>query len=182
MPSLKDLHCFIELPGTDTKLREFGTKYSDGCVETFVAVPNGLQPFAICLNSSDFIAPGLAIYVFIDGVYQCNRNRKDLKLRRPPDRKSLATFRVRQREETQKNGSMIAREWRFEKLNIGQWQCCGERILADLPQQKPTARPKRAQKMCWKTSAASKSLSFAAPVRETPIQGRRLLTMSKPTT
>jgi len=119
MPSLKDLHCFIELPGTDTKLQEFGTIYSDGHVETFVAVPTGPQPFEIHLSSSNFIAPGLAMYVFIDGVYQCNRNRQNLKLRKPPNRKSLIDFRVRQKEEQQKDGTMIARDWRFEKLNIG---------------------------------------------------------------
>lgn len=120
MPSLKDLHCCIELSGTDTKLQEFGTTYSDGCVETFVAVPSGPQPFAIRLSSSDFIAPGLAIYVFIDGVYQCNRNRQNLKLRKPPDRRALVDFRVRQKEEKQKDGSMIARDWKFEKLNLGE--------------------------------------------------------------
>jgi hypothetical protein len=119
MPSLKDLHCFIELPGTDNRLEEFETSYSDGCVETFVAVPNEPQPFAVRLKSSNFIAPGLAMYVFIDGVYQCNRNRQDLKLRKPPDRKSLVDFCVRQKEEKQKDGTMVARDWRFEKLNIG---------------------------------------------------------------
>ena len=119
MPSLKDLHCSIELPDTDTRLQEFATKYTDGCVETFVAVPSGPQPFAIRLHSCDFIAPGLSVYVFIDGVYQCNRNRQNLKLRKPPDRKALVDFRVCQKEEQQKDGSMVAREWRFEKLNIG---------------------------------------------------------------
>jgi len=57
--------------------------------------------------------------VFIDGVYQCNRNRQDLKLQTPPDGRSLVDFTVRQKEEKQKDGTMIAREWRFEKLNIG---------------------------------------------------------------
>jgi hypothetical protein len=120
MPSLKDLHCFIELPGSMNKLEEFGTSYSDGCVEAFVAVPSEPQPFALRLTSSNFIAPGLAMYVFIDGVYQCNRNRQGLKLRKPPDRKSLIDFCVRQKEEKQSDGTMIARDWRFEKLNIGQ--------------------------------------------------------------
>lgn len=57
--------------------------------------------------------------MFIDGVYQCNRNRQDLKLQTPPDGRSLVDFTVRQKEEKQKDGTMIAREWRFEKLNIG---------------------------------------------------------------
>ncbi|KAF2679365.1 hypothetical protein K458DRAFT_394060 [Lentithecium fluviatile CBS 122367] len=118
MPSLKDLDCFIELPGTNNKLQEFGTSYNDGCVEAFVAVPSDSQPFAIRLSSSQFIASGLAMYVFIDGIYQCNRNRQDLRLRKPPDRKTLVNLCVRQKEEMQKDGTLIARDWRFEKLNI----------------------------------------------------------------
>ncbi|KAL1603638.1 hypothetical protein SLS60_005226 [Paraconiothyrium brasiliense] len=118
MPSLKDLHCFIELPDGKTQLRDFGTAYSDGCVESFVAVPGRPQPFAIRLLSSKFIAPGLAMFVFIDGVYQCNRNRQNLKLRKPPDRKSVVDFVVRQKEERHDDGTMIARDWNFERLNI----------------------------------------------------------------
>jgi hypothetical protein len=124
MPSLKDLHCFIELPNGKNQLREFGTTYGDGCVETFVAVPERPQPFSIRLSSSKFIAPGLAMYVFIDGVYQCNRNRQNLKLRKPPDRKSLVEFVVRQKEERQDDGTMIARDWNFERLDIGAMIFC----------------------------------------------------------
>ncbi|KAF2442574.1 hypothetical protein P171DRAFT_316131, partial [Karstenula rhodostoma CBS 690.94] len=118
MPSLKDLNCFIELTNGKTQLREFGTIYGDGCVETFVAVPEQPQPFAIRLSSRKFIAPGLAMYVFIDGVYQCNRNRQNLKLRNPPDRKSLVDFVVRQKEERHDDGMIIARDWNFERLDI----------------------------------------------------------------
>lgn len=119
MPSLKDLHCSIELPDHENQLREFGTAYGDGSVETFLAVPDRAQPFAIRLTSTKFIATGLAMYVFIDGVYQCNRNRQNLKLRNPPDRKALVEFVVRQKEERQDDGTMISRNWNFEKLNIG---------------------------------------------------------------
>ena len=114
MPSLKDLHCAIELSGGTTTrpplLREFNTTYGDG--------PQG---FAIRLSSSRFIAPGLAMYVFIDGVYQCNRNRQNLKLRKPLDRKSLVEFVVRQKEEVVEGGGMVARDWRFEEMDIGMW-------------------------------------------------------------
>ncbi|KAI4611118.1 hypothetical protein J4E83_008061 [Alternaria metachromatica] len=119
MPSLKDLNCAIELSGSQQALREFGTIYGDGFVETFVPVPNKPQSFSIHLTSNKFIAPGVAIFVYVDGVYQCNRNRQDLKLRKPSDSRSLVDFRVRQKEERQKDGSMIAREWAFDKLNIG---------------------------------------------------------------
>ncbi|KNG46574.1 zinc ion binding protein [Stemphylium lycopersici] len=99
-------------------LREFGTIYGDGFVETFVPVPSKPQSFSVHLTSNKFIAPGVAIFVYVDGVYQCNRNRQDLKLRKPSDSRSLVDFRVRQKEEKQKDGSMIAREWTFDKLNI----------------------------------------------------------------
>lgn len=117
MPILKDLTCSIELPESQKALKEFGTVYGDGFVETFVPVPSTAQSFSVHLSSNKFIAPGIAMYVFIDGVYQCNRNRQDLKLRKAPDTCSVVDFRVRQKEEKQLDGSMIAREWKFEKLN-----------------------------------------------------------------
>ncbi|KAF9736183.1 hypothetical protein PMIN04_004114 [Paraphaeosphaeria minitans] len=134
MPSLKDLHCFIELLHGKTRLLEFGTTYGDGCVETFVAVAEQPQAFAISLSSSEFIAPGLAMYVFIDGVYQCNRNRQNLKLRKPPNRESLVNFVVRQKEERQDDGTMIARDWNFEKLDIANeaLEACSSKLLDNL--------------------------------------------------
>ncbi|KAF3001476.1 hypothetical protein E8E13_008543 [Curvularia kusanoi] len=117
MPLLRDLNCSIEPSGDAVPLQEFGTVYGDGVVETFVPVPKKQQTFTVHLSSTNFIAPGIAMYVFIDGIYQCNRNRQNMKLRKPPDRRSLVDFKVRQKEERQKDGSMIAREWTFEKLD-----------------------------------------------------------------
>ncbi|KAF2799137.1 hypothetical protein K505DRAFT_78570 [Melanomma pulvis-pyrius CBS 109.77] len=117
MPSLKGLTCSIELAQTKKPLQEYGTIYNDGFVETFVAVPSKSKPFTVHLTSSDIIAEGLAMYVFIDGIYQCNRNRQNLK-HDPLDPRSFVDFRVRQKEEKQADGTMIAREWVFEKLNI----------------------------------------------------------------
>ena len=119
MPVLKDLSCSIELSEDQEPLQELGTTYGDACVDTFIPVPKKQQTFTVHLSSRNFIAPGIAMYVFIDGVYQCNRNRQNLKLRKPPDRRSLVDFKVRQKEEKQKDGSMIAREWTFEKLDHG---------------------------------------------------------------
>ncbi|EMD94139.1 hypothetical protein COCHEDRAFT_1192284 [Bipolaris maydis C5] len=119
MPSLKDLNCSIELSQTQHALPEYGTTYGDGFVETFVPVPNQPQSFSIHLTSNTLIAPGIAIFVYVDGVYQCNRNRQDIKPRKPSDSRSLVDFRVRQKEERQKDGSMIAREWTFDNLDIG---------------------------------------------------------------
>lgn len=121
MPLLKDLNCSIELAGSQEQLQEYDTSYGDGFVETFIAVPSKPRPFTVHLRSSEYIAPGLAMYVFIDGIYQCNRNRQNLMPRNPHDARSLVDFRVRQKEEKQADGSMIAREWMFEKLNIGQY-------------------------------------------------------------
>ena len=117
MPFLGDLKCSIELSDYQEPLQELGTVYGDGFVETFVPVPRKQQTFTVHLSSRNFIAPGIAMYVFIDGIYQCNRNRQNIKLRRPPDRHSLFDFKVGQKEERQKDGSMIAREWTFEKLD-----------------------------------------------------------------
>ncbi|CAO2656854.1 Nn.00g056570.m01.CDS01 [Neocucurbitaria sp. VM-36] len=103
MPSLKDLTCSIELSDSQKALQEFGTIYKDGIVETFVAVPSRPQSFSVHLTSDKFIAPGLSM--------------QELKLRKPPDSRSLVDFRVRQKEEKQKDGSMVAREWTFEKLS-----------------------------------------------------------------
>jgi hypothetical protein len=121
MPTLKDLNCSIELSESQRKLQEFGTFYGDGFVETFVPVPSKPQSFSIHLTSEKFIAPGISMYVFVDGVYQCNRNRQDLKLRRRSDSRSVVDFTVRQKEEKQKDGSMIAREWKFEKLDTSKF-------------------------------------------------------------
>lgn len=122
MPSLKDLHCSIELGDSHEKLPEYGTIYADGFVETFVAVPSGPKAFAVRLSSSAYIAEGLAMYVYIDGVYQCNRNRQLQERRhngKPLGHRSLVNFLVRQKEQKHKDGTIIARPWAFEELNIG---------------------------------------------------------------
>lgn len=169
MPSLKDVNCAIELTESQHSLREFGTIYGDGFVETFVPVPSKPQSFSVHLTSNKFIAPGVAIFVYVDGVYQCNRNRQDLKLRKPSDSRSLVDFRVRQKEEKQKDGSMIAREWTFDKLNIGQ---SGYDALiwatTNIQQHRPTMRQIFAHQISSKTLAASKYWSCVAPVPAMP--------------
>lgn len=129
MPTLKDLSCSIEVADNRHTLQEFGTTYSDGCVETFVAVPSKPESFSIHLTSDRFIAPGISMYVFVDGVYQCNRNRQDLKLKKGSDSRSVVDFTVRQKEEKQKDGSMIAREWKFDKLDTSK---CSTATVTDL--------------------------------------------------
>lgn len=123
MPTLKDLNCSIELGGSNEKLREYGASYADGVVEAFVAIPPTPKNFTVHLISTGYIAPGLAMFVYIDGVYQCNRNRQGLVI--PDDVNSCnnacVDFRVRQKEERQADGKFMGREWNFEKLNVGSY-------------------------------------------------------------
>ena len=104
MPSLKDLVCSVELESGQA-LQEYMPTYGDGLVETFIAIPDDVNPFTVRLKSTAFIAEGLSMHVFIDGVYQCNRNRIDLvdrsKQGKPLDKRALVDFLVRQKEEKQ---------------------------------------------------------------------------------
>lgn len=122
MPTLKQINCSIELGPSNTKLKEYGARYSDGHVETFVAVPDTDIPFTVHLKSEGYIAPGLAFFVFMDGEYQCNRNRVCLKLPgegvQPQDYET--EFRVRQKEEKTSFGTFVVRDWTFAKLNRGE--------------------------------------------------------------
>lgn len=119
MPTLRELTCSVELFGDQTALREFGTTYNDSLVETFVSVPSKPQSFSIHVISDTISAPGIAIFVFIDGVYQCNRNKPCVRRRRDilSEGKHCVDLRVRQKEETLSNGEMVARMWAFEKLD-----------------------------------------------------------------
>ncbi|KAL2365748.1 hypothetical protein RJZ56_001349 [Blastomyces dermatitidis] len=122
MPTLKQLSCQIEWAGSNVPFKEYGTTYGDGFVECYIAIPNSSTPFSINLRSSGYIAPGLAMFVFMDGVYQCNRNRDDLR----PIPRSLEeirkfrdiSFRVRQREQRLPDGEWIGRHWRFERFQL----------------------------------------------------------------
>ena len=121
MPTLKQINCSIELGPSNTKLKEYGARYSDGHVESFVAVPETDIPFSIHLQSEGYIAPGIAFFVFMDGEYQCNRNRIGLKLPlediQPTDYET--EFCVRQKEEKTSFGTFVVRDWTFAKLNKG---------------------------------------------------------------
>ena len=62
------------------------------------------------------------MYVYIDGEYQCNRFRQNLRM---PDgtttqRQTEVDFRVRQKEEMLEDGTFEGKQWRFENLNIGE--------------------------------------------------------------
>ncbi|CAK1354440.1 unnamed protein product [Cercospora beticola] len=119
MPTLKQISCSLEV-GTNTRLKEYGHTYTDGGVEAFVAIPDAPIPFRVRVTSSGYIAPGLAAYVFMDGAYQCNRNRQKLAMP-PPDsqvdpHEYEVDFTLRQKEEKTSDGLFVAREWTFAQL------------------------------------------------------------------
>lgn len=118
MPTLKQVTCSLELGPNNTKLREYGHRFTDGGVEAFVAVPEADIPFKVHVTSNGYIAPGLAAYLFIDGQYQANRNRQRLQTPSPSTnpREYEVDFYLRQREEKTSEGMFVAREWTFSKL------------------------------------------------------------------
>jgi hypothetical protein len=123
MPTLKQITCSLELGTNGPSLKEYGARYSDGLVETFVAVPDTKIPFSIRLKSKGYIAPGLAAFIFVDGQYHSNRNRIGLKM--PGEgvgpRESEIDFTLRQKEEKTASGRFVGREWSFAELNIGEF-------------------------------------------------------------
>ena len=156
MPKLKQLSCSVEHSPSDEEFAEYQTTYSDGYVQTFIAIPDRPTSFSIHLQSDGYIAPGLAMFVYvsatprpyprpsissnvtrrdevltpslacslltcpiqIDGVYQCNRNRQNLRfpdLNTPKEWTDI-DFRVRQKEEQQPDGTYLGKAWSFGKV------------------------------------------------------------------
>jgi len=123
MPTLNQVRVTIECGPNNIKLREHQVQYSDGFVSSYVAVPTQHKAFNIHVTSEGYIAPGLAIFVFIDGVAQCNRYRADLII---PERGSKkeeteVEFRLRQKEEKFADGKWLGRQWEFADLDVGQY-------------------------------------------------------------
>jgi len=121
MPNLKDLACHVQWADVNVHFQEYGTVYGDGVVETFITVPNHPHAFTIRLTSRRYVAEGLSAIIFIDGNYQCNRNRVNLHPYRKgvPKTRTEIDFVLRQQEEPIGEGMYIGREWRFDDDNIG---------------------------------------------------------------
>lgn len=121
MPTLKSLTCHIENGRTDLPLEEWGTFYQENLVESYIAVPNKDEPFSVHLTSDEYISPGLAMFVFIDGTHQCNRNRRDLVQpgKNTMSSESTVDFRVRQNEERIDDDYFLGRQWTFKELQKG---------------------------------------------------------------
>ncbi|KAL6720667.1 hypothetical protein ACLMJK_002592 [Lecanora helva] len=120
MPNLKQLICNVQWEGSSTSLQEFQTAYGDGYVETYIAVPETPLPFSIHLRSNGYIAPGLGVFVYMDGVYQCNRFRRNLKFtdENTSKQQTEVDFVLYQQEQMQADGTFIAMPWRFSRVNI----------------------------------------------------------------
>lgn len=115
MPTLKQVTCSVILDGPDKALSEYRTRFSDGAVETYIAAPDVDSNFHIHIRADGYIAPGLAAFVYIDGIYQCNRNRPAAT----SHRQSLDLW-LRQKEDCTHGGDFVGRAWSFAKLRIGQ--------------------------------------------------------------
>ena len=131
MPTLKQLTCQIELAGSNLPLREHQTSYGDGLVETFITVPSAQTGFSIHLVSHGYIAAGLGMFVFMDGVYQCNRYRRGLIIptEECPTALTEVDLRVRQKEDPKGEGHFIGRDWTFERSNIGAQNKHNDQVL-----------------------------------------------------
>jgi hypothetical protein len=121
MPTLKQITTSIELGSGDTRLKEYDHRFTDGAVECFIMAPETDIPCHVRITTSGYIAPGLAAYVFIDGEYQCNRNRSCLEV--PAEGVDPAEyeidFKLRQKEEKTSDGYFVARDWFFTPLKTG---------------------------------------------------------------
>ncbi|KAH0541236.1 hypothetical protein FGG08_004292 [Glutinoglossum americanum] len=126
MPKLKQLLCSIEHADSSNPFREYRTYYGDGFVQTHIAVPTAPTPFMLHLSSTGYIAPGLAMFVFMDGVYQCNRNADGLVPLSESTEKGQTEvdFLVRQKEQMLNDDTWVGRDWRFEKFNIVSGEIC----------------------------------------------------------
>ena len=121
MPKLKQLDCQVKWAGSNVPLKEYHVSYGDGFVRSYVAVPPIATPFYIQLKSNGFIAPGLAMFVYIDGEYHCNRNRCNLKSVNEAAAKHEieVDIIVRQREKLIPGGQFVAKQWRFRPDHTG---------------------------------------------------------------
>lgn len=122
MPRLKQIRCSIEVGQRHNELKEYGARYSDGAVEVFVAVPDQKLPFAIRVQSEGYIAPGLAAFIYIDGQYYGNRNKRRLKM--PGEGVDPSQYEIdfifrQQERKRDENGNFVAHDLFFGQLNTG---------------------------------------------------------------
>lgn len=116
--------CYIEAGLNQQRRAEFATTYGDRTVGCYICAPPDDLAFCVHFTADTSLGPGLAIFVFIDGQYQANRNVTGLGNTATAAPSSKMDLRIRQKEETASNGSfMTGREWRFSTLPTGGCQC-----------------------------------------------------------
>jgi hypothetical protein len=138
MPTLRNITCRILWP-EGTQFKEVATTYGDGIVETYIPIPSDRpQKFYIHVQSRGYVYEGLAVVVFIDGVYQCNRNRVNLvrpkngkpiyasePIKRGPKKGqrvnlSEVEWNIRQEEKPLgRRTQFLGSDWRFDDFNQG---------------------------------------------------------------
>ena len=116
MVKLNSLTCTIDSSPPDLPLQEFNPTYGDGFVSTYVLLPPSPGSLSVHLKSLEPVSTGLAVVVFIDGVFQCARHEVSLTGAPLLD----VEFRIRQREDRLAGNQFVAREWRFEKISTGE--------------------------------------------------------------
>ncbi|GAM84193.1 hypothetical protein ANO11243_021860 [Dothideomycetidae sp. 11243] len=119
MPDLNCMRCTIEIGPNHEAVQELGVSYSNQRVQCYVGVPNTDVAFCIRFETSSYISPGLAVFVFIDGQYQANRNftRPPLQLVSSSTVNHKIDECIRQKEEFRtKSDLMIGRAWHFSKI------------------------------------------------------------------
>lgn len=121
MPELNGMQCRVEIGPHSEPLLEQCAVYSDRSVGCLVCIPCHDIAFNIHLSADLSIAPGLAIFVFIDGHYQANRNITGLAGAEDLDHTtSQIHMRLRQKEEVAAhNASLVGREWCFSRIKTG---------------------------------------------------------------
>ena len=116
MPVVSQLKCSVEWANSRVAFEEFGTTYNRDGVVCYIAVPSSRTAFSIRLQNTGYMTSGLSMFVFIDGRYQCNRNKVTSKLTEDVINQELDLF-VDSREEKLQSGEYLAREWSFVMLD-----------------------------------------------------------------
>jgi hypothetical protein len=119
MPILNGIDCSIEFYDPSCRLAEYKRRYADGAVKVFVAVPSIDAPFRVHITTTRYVAEGLAAFVYIDGRYQCNRNRMASS-----SGSGKIELILRQKEESTTRGHFVGRDWRFTNLGKGEYPAC----------------------------------------------------------
>lgn len=115
MPSLGPLSCEVIIANNNRTLPEYNTTYYNQAVQTHIAVPSYRARFQITLKADSFIASGLAAFVFIDGNYQTNRNKRGYT----ENGKSKFEVLFSGAETAVEKDKVIKAGWWFDNVNFG---------------------------------------------------------------